>query len=336
VNEETKFGWTSGKLTETFKQIAERLGSNREAVRHLIKVYKYGEKPRFVRDWCVVDSRRSSNTQGHPTMLFYVPTGGSFVTDMPFETRLRELREHYDWFNDTFLRGLTKNGRIMTHEDCVKITPPLEHLEREAALKGGKEAMVQEKLQEIGDVLRQQAVGDFHVAEVQQGTIRGAVVSFIPTAGWSGCTPTESFEEIIRSLESDIRAPWKWFTEMCEPNTLLETIKRGRQNYQGYGAMAKALVRQYGCDQASALRLQLSSMGIARYEFIRDFCIVDISSVAPVDAKELPVLVYYVPELEAADFNISYEQAADRIKANAEEDLKLAETIFLGEHRLEL
>jgi hypothetical protein len=51
---------------------------------------------------------------------------------------------------------------------------------------GGKESMVRQKLKEIGDVLRQQVVGDFHVAEVQQGAIRGTVVSFIPTAGRSG------------------------------------------------------------------------------------------------------------------------------------------------------
>jgi hypothetical protein len=80
MNEETKLGWTSAKLDETFAQISMRLGGNQEAVRHLIKVYKYGEKPRFVRDWCVVDARRSSNTQGHPTIVFYVPTGASFVT----------------------------------------------------------------------------------------------------------------------------------------------------------------------------------------------------------------------------------------------------------------
>jgi hypothetical protein len=174
MNEETKLGWTSAKLDETFAQISVRLGRNREAVRHLIKVYKYGEKPRFVRDWCVVDSRRSSNTQAHPTMVFYVPTGGSFLTDIPFETRVRELREQYEWFNDTFLRGLTKQGRIMTHEDCVKITPPQENIDREAAQMGGKESMVRQKLKEIGDVLRQQVVGDFHVAEVQQGAIRGS------------------------------------------------------------------------------------------------------------------------------------------------------------------
>ena len=44
MNEESKLGWTSAKLEETFEQIAKRLGGNREAVRYLIKEYKYGEK----------------------------------------------------------------------------------------------------------------------------------------------------------------------------------------------------------------------------------------------------------------------------------------------------
>jgi hypothetical protein len=108
---------------------------------------------------------------------------GSFLTDIPFETRVRELREHYEWFNDTFLRGLTKQGRIMTHEDCVKITPPQENIDREAAQMGGKESMVRQKLKEIGDVLRQQVVGDFHVAEVQQGGYPGYGREFHPNSG---------------------------------------------------------------------------------------------------------------------------------------------------------
>jgi hypothetical protein len=336
MNEESKLGWTSAKLEETFQQTAKRLGGNREAVRYLIKEYKYGEKPRFIRDWCVVDSRRSSNTMGHPTMVFYVPTGGSFLTDIPFETQARNLKKHYEEMNEICVKQLTRNGRIMAHEDCVKITPPQEYLEREASRKGGKENMVKEKLKEIGHVLRQQVVGDFHVAEVQQGAIRGTIVSFIPTAGWSSCTPDESFEQIALSLESDGSAAWKLFVQMVEPNTLLETIRRGQKNYPGLGGVAKALVRQYGCDQASALRLQFSMLGLSRYEFIRDWCVVDMSPVVNVAVKERSTLVYYVPELEAASMDMSYEMYVHAVKSSPEEDAKLIEKILVGETRSEM
>src|ERR1700676_867589 len=110
MNEESKLGWTSAKLEETFQETAKRLGGNREAVRYLIKEYKYGEKPRFIRDWCVVNSRRSSNTMGHPTMVFYVPTGGSFLTDIPFETQARNFKKHYEEMNEICLKQLTRNG----------------------------------------------------------------------------------------------------------------------------------------------------------------------------------------------------------------------------------
>jgi hypothetical protein len=104
----------------------------------------------------------------------------------------------------------------MTHEDCVKITPPQENIDREAAQMGGKESMVRQKLKEIGDVLRQQVVGDFHVAEVQQGAIRGTVVSFIPTAGRSGCTPNESFEEVYAiTTRAGRNGSDRYFSDHC-------------------------------------------------------------------------------------------------------------------------
>jgi len=73
------------KIDETFSQIADRLGDCKAAVKYLIKVYEYGSRHRFIRNWCVVDSSHSQNTMGKPTMVFYMPTGGSFLWDISFK-----------------------------------------------------------------------------------------------------------------------------------------------------------------------------------------------------------------------------------------------------------
>jgi hypothetical protein len=147
-------------------------------------------------------------------------------------------------------------------------------------------------------------------------------VSFIPTAGRSGCTPNESFEEIILSLESDTKAPWKLFAQMVESSTLLETLRRGQEKYSG--STAKALVRQYGCDQSSALRLEFSMLGLSRYQFVREFCLVDLSPLASSDEDKSSsmVMVYYVPELESSSVTLSYEDAVKTILGNPEDDTR--------------
>ena len=44
---------------------------------------------------------------------------------------------------------------------------------------------------------------------------------------------------------------------------------------------------------------------LSRYEFIRDWCVVDMSPVVDVAVKKRSTLVYYVPELEAASMDMS-------------------------------
>jgi hypothetical protein len=98
-----------------------------------------------------VDSSDSPNTMGKPTMVFYLPTGGSFLSDVPFKQTVKAFRERPGIDQDA-LKGISDNGRIRTFEECVKVTTPEEYLERAADQRGGKETLIEQELKKRDDV----------------------------------------------------------------------------------------------------------------------------------------------------------------------------------------
>ena len=267
---------------------------------------------------------------GKPTMVFYLPTGGSFLSDVPFKQAVKAFRERPGIDQDA-LKGISDNGRIRTFEECVKVTTREEYLERAADQRGGKETLIEQDLKKRDDVRRYQFVGDFCVADLEGKAEDSTLVYFVPTTGW--CQREERFEKIIQRLEQDPKFPWELFSRIVEPETLVQVLKDGDQKYPATSSISKSLRRFYGCDPVSALRMQFSATGCTRYEFIRDFCIVDLSPLTFATEKDVPAQVFYVPDLESMSVNLSYELAVEKIKASSENDIKLMERILLLEDR---
>jgi hypothetical protein len=318
------------KLEETFRELVERLGDAKAAVKHVMRVYEYGSRHRFVRDWCIVDSSYSPNTMGKPTMVFYLPTGGSFLSDVPFKETVKAFRER-PALDRKMLEQISENGRVRTFEECVRVVTPEQYFQSKSDLAGGTVAVIEEAIRQREDVVRHRFIGDFCVADLRGARDNPTLVYFVPTSGW--CEYEEGFEEVVRRLEVDPKFGWQLFSIIVGPAGLLAALKTGAEIYSADSSISKTLRRVYGCDPASALRLQLAVTGCSRYEFVRDFCVVDLTALAPSDEKEVAAQIYYVPELDSIAAQLSYELVLEKIKSSSDEDVRLMERILLSEDR---
>ena len=190
--------------------------------------------------------------------------------------------------------------------------------------------MVRQALEKMDTVRSYQFVGDFCVAGIEGEGEYLTRVCFVPTGG--SCESKSTPEEMIERIERHPKGPWEMFKATVDAEHLLAVLKRDAEKYPATALISKSLVRQFGCDEASALRLQFSSMGLSRYEFIREFCVVDLSAIG-IGVKDHTVAVYYVPEIESINVDMAYELIVESIKSEPENDQKLIEMILVGELR---
>jgi hypothetical protein len=108
-----------------------------------------------------------------------------------------------------------------------------------------------------------------------------------------------------------------------------ERNKKGQENK----AHTQRLVDACGGDARTALRRILQTMKASHYEFIREFCVVDMKGVRGME--DATSVLFYVPELASRTLDLAYELVVSQVQEKPEDDIKLMEFILLGQHRAE-